>query len=384
MGIAFLLSLEALVNVAVVAGAVPATGMALPFFSAGGSSLIATAISCGLLYNLSASRERLERLAGSALPAEGGRRCLTYAPGALRPFRRGAARSRARSKQRSRAIRAESQRVLALAFLVAAALVSPCRGRRPSLLPPLLRVTRYEISGNASMTREEVLSAALIHDKEYFFSLDVIPRRVGPRGRSPRGFGRGIQALPERPSHRRQGEEGGRDGPGSSSGDRTAAVCIDSEGVAFAEASAEEAAAVPVLSGIRFEGFRLGTRLPPRSSPIFCLPRRPIEASGARPALRLLRDPRVASHAASAGLGAASGAAADEDGAAGQAALELLLYPLNQRIPVRVGASLDAPTLRSIILVLDVLGTKGIAASVQEIDFRTGTVVYRSKEGQSG
>jgi len=47
MGMAFLLCLETLVNVAVVAGAVPATGMALPFFSAGGSSLLSTAISCG-------------------------------------------------------------------------------------------------------------------------------------------------------------------------------------------------------------------------------------------------------------------------------------------------------------------------------------------------
>ena len=55
MGMAFLLSLEILVNIAVAAGAVPATGMALPFFSAGGSSLISTAISCGLIYNLSKS-----------------------------------------------------------------------------------------------------------------------------------------------------------------------------------------------------------------------------------------------------------------------------------------------------------------------------------------
>jgi cell division protein FtsW len=55
LGMAFLLGIETLVNVAVVAGAVPATGMALPFFSAGGSSLVSTAISCGLLYNLSAS-----------------------------------------------------------------------------------------------------------------------------------------------------------------------------------------------------------------------------------------------------------------------------------------------------------------------------------------
>ncbi len=53
MGMAFLLSFEVLVNAAVVAGAVPATGIVLPFFSAGGSSLISTAVSCGIIYNLS-------------------------------------------------------------------------------------------------------------------------------------------------------------------------------------------------------------------------------------------------------------------------------------------------------------------------------------------
>jgi cell division protein FtsW len=53
VGMAFLLCFEALVNAAVASGAVPATGMAMPFFSAGGSSLLSTAISCGILYNLS-------------------------------------------------------------------------------------------------------------------------------------------------------------------------------------------------------------------------------------------------------------------------------------------------------------------------------------------
>jgi Bacterial cell division membrane protein len=65
MGMAFLLGLEALVNAAVAAGAVPATGIALPFFSAGGSSLVATAVSCGLLYNLSSSASIAEK--GEAL-----------------------------------------------------------------------------------------------------------------------------------------------------------------------------------------------------------------------------------------------------------------------------------------------------------------------------
>jgi len=67
MGMAFLLGFEALVNAAMVAGAVPATGLTMPFFSAGGSSLIATAICCGVLYNISSSSEAGSGVAGEAL-----------------------------------------------------------------------------------------------------------------------------------------------------------------------------------------------------------------------------------------------------------------------------------------------------------------------------
>jgi cell division protein FtsQ len=135
--------------------------------------------------------------------------------------------------------------------------------------------------------------------------------------------------------------------------------------VAFAEASPESAASVPIISGLRFESFRLGTRLP----------------AGLAAILSSLAAIRTAEPAL---LSAISEIRIVVPAAAGAAPTELLIYPLNQRIPVRAGASLDAPTLRSIILVLDVLGAKGLAASIQEIDFRTGTVVYRSKEGQSG
>jgi cell division protein FtsW len=44
---------QALLNVAVVIGAVPATGVPLPFFSAGGSSLATTLLAAGLIVNIS-------------------------------------------------------------------------------------------------------------------------------------------------------------------------------------------------------------------------------------------------------------------------------------------------------------------------------------------
>ncbi|TVQ39988.1 MAG: putative lipid II flippase FtsW [Spirochaetaceae bacterium] len=45
--------LQALLNMAVVSGMVPATGVPLPFFSSGGSSAFVTLIMCGLLLNIS-------------------------------------------------------------------------------------------------------------------------------------------------------------------------------------------------------------------------------------------------------------------------------------------------------------------------------------------
>ncbi len=266
--------------------------------------------------------------------------------------------SQAGGAARSRGARLPERAFIVL--IVAAAVLALTAGAA-FLLPPALRMTRYEISGNTSMTRAELLSAALIHDKEYFFSLD--PARVraaivaDPRVASAAVSKRFPNALRIVVKERRAVAvalvpiEG-----------RSTAVCLDAEGVAFAEAGDAAAAAVPVISGLRFEGFRLGMRLPKELVELLSSLGTIGESEPAL--LTAFSEIRV--------LKAASGEA------------ELLLYPLNQRIPVRAGPRLDAPTLRSIILVLDVLGARGIAGSVEEVDFRTGTVVFKTKEGQPG
>lgn len=50
---------QALINMAVVSGMLPVTGITLPFFSHGGSSVIVTFIMCGLLLNLSRNKKLL-------------------------------------------------------------------------------------------------------------------------------------------------------------------------------------------------------------------------------------------------------------------------------------------------------------------------------------
>jgi cell division protein FtsW len=52
-GLVTMISSQVLLNIAVAGGALPATGVPLPFFSAGGSSLATTLIMAGLIVNIS-------------------------------------------------------------------------------------------------------------------------------------------------------------------------------------------------------------------------------------------------------------------------------------------------------------------------------------------
>lgn len=56
-GITMLIGLEAIINIAVVLGVIPTKGLALPFMSYGGSSLVMSMICVGILLNISTSSE---------------------------------------------------------------------------------------------------------------------------------------------------------------------------------------------------------------------------------------------------------------------------------------------------------------------------------------
>jgi cell division protein FtsQ len=67
-----------------------------------------------------------------------------------------------------------------------------------------------------------------------------------------------------------------------------------------------------------------------------------------------------------------------------EAGFELLLYPVHYPVPVRLKPVLSADILKSILLVLDVVDGRGLIPTIQELDFRTDTYVYRIKEAVSG
>ena len=62
LGLAMLFSLQAIINMGVNVGLLPAKGMTLPFISAGGSSTLAVALTLGMLLALTRRRSDLSNL----------------------------------------------------------------------------------------------------------------------------------------------------------------------------------------------------------------------------------------------------------------------------------------------------------------------------------
>ena len=58
-GITALVGFQAIINIAVVTSSMPVTGMALPFFSYGGTSLIILLCATGILLNISRQSQKI-------------------------------------------------------------------------------------------------------------------------------------------------------------------------------------------------------------------------------------------------------------------------------------------------------------------------------------
>ena len=52
IGIVSMIGLQAIINIAVVTGTIPVTGMPLPFFSYGGTAILANLAAVGILLNI--------------------------------------------------------------------------------------------------------------------------------------------------------------------------------------------------------------------------------------------------------------------------------------------------------------------------------------------
>ena len=85
LGITSLVAIQTLLNIAVVTKTIPTTGIPLPFFSAGGTSLLFLMVAMGILLNI--SRQTIPLFHVKQPPRGGDAQQAKAAPGPARPKR---------------------------------------------------------------------------------------------------------------------------------------------------------------------------------------------------------------------------------------------------------------------------------------------------------
>lgn len=228
-------------------------------------------------------------------------------------------------------------------------------------IAPKLVITRVEVQlgKGLPLTEQQVLAIAGLDQTEYYYSLNaaavqarlaayplikaVTVRKVFPNGLAISLIGRTpfVLALV---------------GAAGSS----VPVAFDEEGVAIQKGAGVVAGGnLPIISGVSIPSIQIGMRLP-RELVAFLSDLHQIKESSpdlfaALSEIRFIRK---------------SGTNFDA-----------VLYPRDYHVRVLVGDSLDAQELSYIMMVLEVTARQGMIDKVDELDFRTGQVIYKLKEG---
>jgi cell division protein FtsQ len=140
----------------------------------------------------------------------------------------------------------------------------------------------------------------------------------------------------------------------------TVPVAFDAEGVIFQIGKSVTDWNLPVVSGLIFKPL-MGLRLPRK---LFSLLTAMHELKQKEPQLfNLISEIKVV--------------------AVNEIDYELIFYPVGYNVKVNLGDRFDESLLKYTLMVLDVLKRQKAAENVQELDFRTGEVVYKipSEEG---
>ena len=130
---------------------------------------------------------------------------------------------------------------------------------------------------------------------------------------------------------------------------------IDSEGVVFMTGYNMISMDLPVISGLDFPEIRDGMRMPKELCSFLedmeGIKRLSPDLYGMISEIKFVRT--------------------------GSADYEVLLYPKNYKTKIRIGSGIDEKLLKYIIMVLEVISGQPGMEKLEEIDFRTGDIVYR-------
>jgi cell division septal protein FtsQ len=228
---------------------------------------------------------------------------------------------------------------------------------------PLTQIKGLVLHGTLTLDAEEARAWSGLPEKAYFFTVDAgmvaANLRAHPKIASaevrPVFPNRLLVTITERVAvavvyaH-------------SASG-RIEAHCVDASSIVFAPASEYPGAKdLPVISGVEIRGLRYGLTL---GEPFASLLESLAKVAVTEPALiKAISEFRIVA----------------KEGTLP----EVLLYPVHYRLPVRMYPVLNPELLKSMMLVLDVVERRGLSSTISELDLRSDTFVYRTKEAVSG
>ena len=227
------------------------------------------------------------------------------------------------------------------------------------VISPRLRLSRVEIVAEAGVTLSNtaILKLAGLEGNETFFGVDesgieeriaafapvksvtvekVFPNtlKIGIKEREPLGLS--------------LAEVGGRSVP----------IMLDEEGVVFQIGASVSEFDLPALSGFTFSEVELGQQVN-RALLGFFYDLHTLK-NASLPLFNLISELKFVKK--------------------DRAGFEVLLYPRDYRVAVRIGSRISVDIMRKILLVLDVFTNQGIMETIAEIDFRTDTPLVRFKE----
>ena len=231
---------------------------------------------------------------------------------------------------------------------------------------PLMTVRHVLVQSDVPLSEEQVLELSGIQGSEHWYSIatGAMEKRLESNplihtARVERVFPDTVRMTVRgrQPAALVLAESGGRSLP----------VLVDGDGVVFKVGVTGAEIDLPVISGLSVGDTALGAQLPRAYASLFADLRALREKS---PTLcSLVSEVRIVSPAQPADAGPAPGD------------FELLLYLTTSPVPVRTRGTIDESLLKYTLMVVDLLSKQGVLKDIQELDFRSGDVVYRKKGG---
>ena len=224
---------------------------------------------------------------------------------------------------------------------------------------PIMEIRHVVVHSDMPLTDEQVLTLSGIHGDEHWYSITTadIQKRLEANPLIRRADVQRI--FPDTVRMSVWGRQPAALVLASSAG-RSLPVLVDEDGVVFKICTTSEEVDLPVITGLDMGETGLGAQLPRAYASLFA------DLKGLReraPSLyRLVSEVRILPR---------NPAATDS------ASFDMLLYLTNSPVPVRARGAIDESLLKYTLMVLDLLSKQGIVKDIQELDFRSGDVVYR-------